>query len=97
MPVPCLRPYELPGSERIAIARAVIRNPKVLLLDEVRIVAYPFVSVPLNLSQATSALDSTSERIVQQVNEQNSSLITVIFTLSRRHSTMLRRGAQQSE
>ena len=58
--------------ERIAIARALLRNPKVLLLDEVRVLhaedmRFPHVAFSL---QATSALDSNSEKVVQAALDQ---------------------------
>lgn len=57
--------------ERVAIARALLRNPKVLLLDEVseRIIL-PCLFTQYNSSQATSALDSGSEKVVQQALDQ---------------------------
>jgi len=58
--------------ERIAIARALLRNPKVLLLDEVRAlhaVNMRFFHVGFSL-QATSALDSNSEKVVQAALDQ---------------------------
>lgn len=52
--------------ERIAIARALLRNPKVLLLDEVsRLYSWEMNSFVNVLFQATSALDSNSEKVVQ--------------------------------
>ena len=54
--------------ERIAIARALLRNPKVLLLDEVRDrcqCIHPAISSSQSYFQATSALDSNSEKVVQ--------------------------------
>ena len=56
--------------QRIAIARALIRHPKILLLDD-----------------ATSALDSESERIVQETLDQVSSSRTTII-VSHRLSTI---------
>ena len=58
--------------ERIAIARALLRNPKVLLLDEVRalhVIDMRFSHVGFIL-QATSALDSNSEKVVQAALDQ---------------------------
>jgi ATP-binding cassette subfamily B (MDR/TAP) protein 1 len=59
-------------SERIAIARALIRNPKVLLLDEVGLTLshFPSFQLPLIYLQATSALDSNSEKVVQEALDQ---------------------------
>jgi len=54
--------------ERIAIARALLRNPKVLLLDEVRDrcqCIHRVISSSYPYFQATSALDSNSEKVVQ--------------------------------
>lgn len=59
-------------AERIAIARALLRNPKVLLLDEVCIIdisACTIAHYPA-IYQATSALDSSSEKIVQAALDQ---------------------------
>ncbi len=54
------------NSERIAIARALIRNPKVLLLDEVSVTPHVGVRwILIHNLQATSALDSNSEKVVQ--------------------------------
>ena len=58
--------------ERIAIARALLRNPKVLLLDEVRAlhtIDMRFSHVRFS-PQATSALDSNSEKVVQAALDQ---------------------------
>lgn len=53
-------------SERIAIARALLRNPKVLLLDEVSVcLVNPFLVLTVIKFQATSALDTNSEKVVQ--------------------------------
>jgi len=58
--------------ERIAIARALLRNPKVLLLDEVcalHVIHISFADAGF-LHQATSALDSNSEKVVQAALDQ---------------------------
>jgi ATP-binding cassette subfamily B (MDR/TAP) protein 1 len=57
------------SAERIAIARALLRNPKVLLLDEVDFLLVYVISL-LTLAQATSALDSNSEKVVQAALDQ---------------------------
>ena len=58
-------------SERIAIARALLRNPKVLLLDEVSVHHRGLRRFILtDVYQATSALDSTSEKVVQVALDQ---------------------------
>ena len=79
-------------SERIAIARALLRNPKVLLLDEVRVYQLAFVKLNFadafcELLQATSALDSTSEKVVQQALDQASRGRTTI-AIAHRLSTI---------
>jgi ATP-binding cassette subfamily B (MDR/TAP) protein 1 len=58
--------------ERIAIARALLRNPKVLLLDEVRALHVKHISFSYARfsRQATSALDSNSEKVVQAALDQ---------------------------
>lgn len=62
----------VPDLERIAIARALLRNPKVLLLDEVRALHVMHLSFShAGFShQATSALDSNSEKVVQAALDQ---------------------------
>ena len=75
--------------ERIAIARALLRNPKVLLLDEVYFFfrSWSIVSFLLVSSQATSALDSNSEKIVQAALDQAAKGRTTI-TIAHRLSTI---------
>ena len=57
-------------AERIAIARALLRNPKVLLLDEVNFMDGLEAIQCWHLWQATSALDSGSEKVVQTALDQ---------------------------
>lgn len=56
--------------ERIAIARALLRNPKVLLLDEVSSFGRRGKHTADEICQATSALDSNSEKVVQEALDQ---------------------------
>ena len=70
----------------VAIARALIRNPKILLLDEgesekIEVVIVMYIYVYL----ATSALDSESEKVVQDAldrAQQNRTSITIAHRLS---------------
>jgi ATP-binding cassette subfamily B (MDR/TAP) protein 1 len=81
-------------AERIAIARALIRNPKVLLLDEVTTsFLTSFVANSLHMLtaidhlQATSALDSGSENVVQEALDRASKGRTTI-AIAHRLSTI---------
>ena len=56
--------------QRISIARAILRNPRILILDE-----------------ATSSLDTTSERLVQEALNRLATKRTVI-TIAHRLSTI---------
>lgn len=76
------------SAERIAIARALMRNPKVLLLDEVRLFkSLKFSTKALPSFQATSALDSNSEKVVQQALDQAAAGRTTI-AIAHRLSTI---------
>jgi len=55
----------------LAIARALIRNPKILLLDEGRKQLF-HIKFSISLIIATSALDNQSEKIVQEALERAS-------------------------
>lgn len=68
------RGLKLSGGEkqRVAIARTILKGPRIILLDEVMALTLPS-SIPLPhlltahvlLSQATSALDTETERNIQ--------------------------------
>jgi len=71
----------------LAIARALIRNPKILLLDEGKQLSHIKFSISLIL--ATSALDNQSEKIVQEALERASQGIIVLFFLNNSYFLML--------
>ncbi len=69
----------------LAIARALIRNPKILLLDEGNYTEIHIMIIILNIYAATSALDSESEKLVQEAldhAQQNRTSITIAHRLS---------------
>jgi len=68
----------------VAIARALLRNPKILLLDEGKkmMIEYNIVFI---IFLATSALDSESEKVVQEAldrAQENRTSITIAHRLS---------------
>lgn len=50
----------------MAIARVILKNPPILLLDEVGYFRLHKTQTLSVLAQATSALDTTNERAIQQ-------------------------------
>jgi ATP-binding cassette subfamily B (MDR/TAP) protein 1 len=69
----------------VAIARALLRNPKILLLDEGTKIEVGMINIYYDLCLATSALDSESEKLVQDAldrAQQNRTSITIAHRLS---------------
>ncbi|CAE6486016.1 unnamed protein product [Rhizoctonia solani] len=73
--------------QRMCIARALLRNPKILLVSSILCTVKPVIDDLRQLDEATSALDAESERSVKEALEQASKGRTTI-SIAHRLSTI---------